>query len=291
MRASEFETLRIDLIEKINGKLGEYLSGVTNSGLREAMSYSLFAGGKRLRPLLLLAAAGKEADRALPFACAIECIHTYSLIHDDLPAIDNDDLRRGLPTSHKKFGEAMAILAGDGLLNTAFEIMSGHCLINNDKTNLAVMDLITKAAGTNGMISGQVDDIYSNFSKNGKALLDMYARKTGALFRAAVLGGAVFWGASEKELRELSGSADKLGLAFQIKDDLLDITGDEQIIGKRTKSDIKNKKNTYVSVFGQSEAEDSFLMLSGDAIAEFSAFYGAGDFFVWLIKKITKRDK
>jgi len=141
------------------------------------------------------------------------------------------------------------------------------------------------------MISGQVDDIYSNFSKNGKALLDMYARKTGALFRAAVLAGAVFWGASEKELKALAASADKLGLAFQIKDDLLDITGDEKVIGKRTKSDIKNKKNTYVSVFGLEEAEESFLMLSGHSIAEFSAFYGAGDFFVWLLKKITKRDK
>ncbi|MCR4442238.1 MAG: polyprenyl synthetase family protein [Peptococcaceae bacterium] len=225
--------------------------------IHEAMRYSLFAGGKRLRPILCLASAealGKESGPLLPVACALEMVHTYSLIHDDLPAMDDDDYRRGKLTSHKVFGEGIAILAGDALLTRAFELLAEFgCQAENSlkPVVLQVTREVARAAGSLGMIGGQVVDLLSEGKPiEGDTLTYIHTHKTGALFLASVRAGALLCGASEKELDALTAYAENFGLAFQITDDLLDITGDEAKLGKPVGSDVRNEKVTYPSLYG-----------------------------------------
>jgi geranylgeranyl diphosphate synthase type II len=243
----------------------ECLNGVLRlpqvpAGLLEAMEYSLLGGGKRLRPALCLTTArlfGLDAGIALPFACALECIHTYSLIHDDLPAMDNDDLRRGKPTSHKRFDEATAILAGDGLMTDAVALM---CEVDQRAVPaerlLRAVALAVTAAGSPGMVGGQfLDMLYTGKGKTSlEELAAMHALKTGALLRAACLCGAVLAGADIRGLEAISAYGAHMGAAFQIVDDILDVIGDEAALGKPVGSDIAQGKITYPSLIGLEES-------------------------------------
>ncbi|HEY5575363.1 MAG TPA: farnesyl diphosphate synthase [Clostridiaceae bacterium] len=249
-----------DLIDIIRGDINEWLgSYFSNKGtyekkIFEAMSYSLNAAGKRIRPLLFLLGYNMFSNgykKAIPVAGAIEMIHTYSLIHDDLPAMDNDDLRRGKPTNHKVFGEAIAILAGDGLLNEAMNIMFRFCCENNKQRNLNACKVVSEGAGVDGMIGGQVIDMLSeNTLIPLEQLYTMHRKKTGAMIKASILSGAMIGGAGVVELELLEEYGEKLGLAFQVKDDILDVTGDTERLGKMAKSDIENNKTTFISEYG-----------------------------------------
>jgi geranylgeranyl diphosphate synthase type II len=249
-----------ELIEQIRKEINEWLEsyfsgkGTCEKKIFEAMAYSLNASGKRIRPLLFLLGCSMfsgDYKKALPVAGAIEMIHTYSLIHDDLPAMDNDDLRRGKPTNHKVFGEAIAILAGDGLLNEAMNIMFRFCCENNMQRNLDACRLISESAGVDGMIGGQVIDMMSeNIQIPLEQLYTMHRKKTGALIKASIVSGAMAGGAEDAELGLLAEYGEKLGLAFQIKDDILDVTGDTEKLGKMAKSDLENKKTTFITEYG-----------------------------------------
>lgn len=238
--------------------------------IHQAMHYSVFAGGKRLRPILCLAAAealGKEYQPLLPVACALEMIHTYSLIHDDLPAMDDDDYRRGKLTNHKVYGEGMAVLAGDALLTYAFEILARYGEKHQEKQAAwQVLREIAVAVGTEGMIGGQVVDLESA----GKHLADkellayIHTHKTGALFRTSLRTGALLSGANAEELACLTLYAEKFGLAFQITDDLLDLVGNQKKLGKPVGSDAKNDKLTYPALYGLEESK----RFVGEAIEE-----------------------
>lgn len=226
--------------------------------LQDAILYSLTAPGKRLRPILVLLAAeacGSTMERAMPAACAIEMIHAYSLIHDDLPAMDDDDLRRGQPTCHVKFGEANAILAGDALLTQAFSLIAEH--IRPPEVSARCVAVLSRAAGAGGMVGGQVDDLALEQrvedGDEGSAIVrleSIHRRKTGALFTAAPVLGGVISDASDSRLDSLRSFGEKLGLAFQITDDLLDVAGDELATGKRVGKDSPRGKLTYPSLFG-----------------------------------------
>jgi geranylgeranyl diphosphate synthase type II len=233
------------------------------SSLHQAIQHSLFAGGKRVRPILSIAsyeAVGGKGERILPFACALEMIHTYSLIHDDLPAIDNDDYRRGKPTCHKVFGEAIAILAGDGLLTEAFRLMTDQLAqrrrSKDDRVIVEAVNEVARAAGVLGMVGGQVVDVESE----GKAvdlptIQYIHARKTGAMILASVRLGAKLGGAKAKTLDALTRYGESLGLAFQIVDDVLNVEGNAALLGKKTGSDLSRGKATYPSVLGVEESK------------------------------------
>ena len=219
--------------------------------LAESMEYSLTAGGKRLRPILLMAAAdaaGGRGEDYLTSACAVEMIHTYSLIHDDLPAMDDDDYRRGKLTNHKVYGAGLATLAGDALLTMAFELLARQQGVPAE-TMLRVVREISEAAGANGMVGGQALDLASEGKRiDMDTLRRMHMAKTGALFRASVRSGAILGGADEAQLAALTEYAEAFGLAFQITDDILDVTGDAAAIGKPVGSDERNHKSTYVTL-------------------------------------------
>lgn len=222
--------------------------------LRDAMEYTLFSSGKRIRPILAIAACeamGKACEGILPFACAIEMIHSYSLIHDDLPIMDNDDVRRGKPTCHRVYGEATALLAGDGLLTEAFRVMSDNRYtdrVTPRMTKQLIFEIST-AAGALGMVGGQVMDILSEGQEGTKDVLHyIHTHKTTALIRASVRVGALYGGAKARELKRFTKYGESIGLAFQIKDDLLDVEGDEAAVGKRLKKD--TAKQTYVKHYG-----------------------------------------
>lgn len=227
----------------------------------EAMNYSLSAGGKRLRPILTLEACkivgGNEED-VIPFAMAIEMIHTYSLIHDDLPALDNDDFRRGRPTNHKVYGDAMAILAGDALLNYAYEVMLSNSINKkNPEKYLKAINEIATSAGIYGMIGGQVVDVESEDEKIEKEKLDfIHMNKTAAIMVGCMRAGAIIGDASEEHLEEITKYAKNIGLSFQIVDDILDIVGDESKLGKSVGSDIENNKSTYPSLLGLEKSKE-----------------------------------
>ena len=222
----------------------------------EIMRYSLFAGGKRLRPVLCLAACeavGGSPEVTLPAACALECIHSYSLIHDDLPAMDNDDLRRGVPTSHKVYGEAAAILAGDGLQALAFELMANKKMGEkiSPGRHIEAIRMLAEAAGASGMVGGQLLDIQTNGRIREVARLEeIHRRKTGALLRVSVCLGGLLGGGDEAQLEALSVYGEKIGLAFQIVDDILDVEGDAALMGKPTGSDQGLNKATYLALCG-----------------------------------------
>ena len=222
--------------------------------LLEAMRYSLEAGGKRLRPVMLLAAcemAGGDPDTAMPFACAIEMIHTYSLIHDDLPAMDNDDLRRGKPTNHKVFGEDLAILAGDGLLNASAELMARAALRIADARGIRALEIIMRHAGVTGMIAGQTRDVLSEGETPREDLVSyIHSHKTADLLEAPMEAGLALAGADETMIRAGYEYGYHLGLAFQMTDDLLDVTGDAALMGKNTGMDAALDKMTWIALRG-----------------------------------------
>jgi geranylgeranyl diphosphate synthase, type II len=240
--------------------------------LSKAMTYSLSAGGKRLRPVLCMASAsvvgGREED-VLPVACALECIHTYSLIHDDLPAMDDDDLRRGKPTNHKVFGEAIALLAGDGLLTEAFRLMADVSLFGRKSfpVLLEVIRIVAEAAGSRGMVGGQVADVLSEGKKVDFPVVEyIHHHKTGALIRASVLAGALLGGGNGEQVDTLGRYGEKIGLAFQISDDILDVEGDRETMGKATGSDDKKGKATYPALLGLAQAKDMEVKLVDEAV-------------------------
>jgi len=248
----------------------------------QAMRYSLFAGGKRVRPILCLAAAeavlndpAEAAARVMPFACAIECIHTYSLIHDDLPAMDNDDLRRGKPTSHKVFGEALAILAGDGLLTLAFRLATGlkHYRHVPAEVALAAAGELAEAAGIHGMIGGQVVDIESE-GKGGTLshLRRLHELKTGALIAVSVRGGALLAGAAAAEQAALAAYGENVGLVFQVADDILDVIGQADLMGKNVGGDARKHKLTYPGLVGLEESRRQAEGLLSAALAAIEPF-------------------
>ena len=241
--------------EEIDAWLKEYFQnkGTYNKDVYEAMAYSVNIGGKRIRPILTLLTYkmyNKNYKEALSIACAIEMIHTYSLIHDDLPCMDNDDLRRGKPTNHKVFGESLATLAGDGLLNEAFNIMLTNALQKGDSWIKAAYEL-GKAAGVEGMIGGQVVDILTtNKEISIEELNYIHEKKTGALIKASIVTGTILGEASEKDIVVLGEFGEKLGLAFQIKDDILDIESDAKKLGKTVGKDEEQNKNTFIKFYG-----------------------------------------
>ena len=231
----------------------------------EAMIYSLKVGGKRIRPTLMLLAYNmykEDYTKILPFAAAMEMIHTYSLIHDDLPCMDNDDLRRGKPTNHKIYGEAIAILAGDGLLNEAMIIMLNQCL-DGSLNKIKASNLIAKASGAQGMIAGQICDILSEGKLiSEEELLYMHRNKTGQLIKAAIVSGAILGSDNEEDLISLNEYGEKLGLAFQIKDDILDVIGDVHVLGKNVKADEYNNKTTFITMYGLEKCQEKCDILT-----------------------------
>jgi len=266
----------------------------------EAMKYSLAAGGKRLRPVLLLAAcefAGGDIKNAIPYACAIEYIHTYSLIHDDMPEMDNDDLRRGVPTNHKMFGDAMALLAGDGLLSTAFEVMHKDELLYLDddvrlKRRIRAAYEISKYAGCRGMVAGQVADIEAEGKQCSREMLDyIHINKTAALIMASVRAGAHLGGADEEMMESLTNYAENLGLAFQIVDDILDVIGDEATLGKKTGVDLENNKSTYPALYGLEASQSRLAELTQNAVDALADYYDNAEFFTQLVKDLAVRVK
>ena len=265
-----------------------------NKTLCEAMKYSLMAGGKRLRPVLLMAAAeavGGQGERFLTTACAIEMIHTYSLIHDDLPAMDNDDYRRGKLTNHKVYGDGMAVLAGDALLTLAFEVMLRQKGVATE-TLVAVVKEMSMAAGPEGMVGGQAIDLESENKHISMAELKaLHMGKTGALFRAAIRSGALLADASADELYALTVYAEKFGLAFQITDDILDVIGDEATIGKPVGSDERNHKSTYVTLTSLEEAKKLAADTAAEAVEALQIFGERADFLRELVKYLVSRDK
>ena len=295
-------------VSRINRALEDIVSVVElpQKILFDAMSYSLLSGGKRIRPILLIEfcrAAGGDADLALSFALAIEMIHTYSLIHDDLPCMDNDNLRRGLPTNHIVHGEATAVLAGDALLNAAFETMlSDEQIFSIDiptetprktipsEIRLEICKIISKASGALGMIGGQILDMGNENRDVDALLIEKTQRlKTGALISAACVSGCVLAGASEKEYYAASSYADSIGLAFQIKDDLLNITGDEKTLGKRIGTDTDRGKKTFVDIYGVSECEKIVDRLTASAKDQLNSFQN-NEFLIWFTDYLSARN-
>ncbi len=246
--------------------------------LHQAMRYSLFAGGKRIRPILTMVAAdvvGGDSNSALPIAVAIECVHTYTLIHDDLPAMDDDDLRRGKPTLHKVYGEAVAILAGDALLNLAFEIMVSESTLRTCRHDrlLRVLNCLSRASGSLGLIAGQVVDILSEGQKVGSAQIDYIMRKkTARLFSASLECGAIVGGGSISEVERLSLFGEKLGVAFQIRDDILDHEGSSTELGKSVGKDMHRGKATYPAMIGIGQSKNLMNDEIGSAIELLEGF-------------------
>ncbi|OGS35487.1 MAG: hypothetical protein A2293_08070 [Elusimicrobia bacterium RIFOXYB2_FULL_49_7] len=256
-------------LDKLLPKKGKYLSTI-----HDAMRYSMFAGGKRLRPVLAIAAfeaAGEKGNKILPAACAIEMLHTFSLIHDDLPCMDDDDFRRGKPTSHKTFGEAMAVLAGDALCIRAFEILGRY-------QNLPLAEEMGKALGTNGMLGGQVVDIESENMKkiDEERLSFIHHHKTEALITASLRIGGLIGKASQKEMALLTRYGQLTGLAFQIVDDVLDIVGTTESLGKDAGSDVENQKATYPRLFGVEKSRAKARQLTDAAKRTLMPLKGRG---------------
>jgi geranylgeranyl diphosphate synthase, type II len=264
--------------------------------IHRAIRYSLFAGGKRIRPVLVLAAGGAVGgarEELLPLACAAEMIHTYSLIHDDLPAMDDDDLRRGKPTSHKVFGEAIAILAGDALLTRAFHLMAEvppGWDADRVRRRLAATAVLGEACGTAGLIGGQVEDLESEGKATSADTLErLHRAKTGALLGACVRGGAILGGACPEDLARLSCYADAIGLAFQVVDDVLDATEGAERLGKTAGKDEAAQKATYVSVHGLDRAREMAADLRAQALRAVSPLGERGTLLADLARLIVDR--
>lgn len=288
--------------ELVDQHLMDFIPNIDNKSisLYESMKYSLTAGGKRLRPVLLLAAcefAGGNIKEAIPYACAIEYIHTYSLIHDDLPAMDNDDLRRGLPTNHKVYGDAIAILAGDGLLNCAFEAISKDMMLFYDspekirkRVNAAYE--IAKGAGVRGMVAGQVSDIEAENAIASKEMLEyIHLNKTSALIRAAIKAGLYLGNPTDSMINDLEKYSENLGIAYQIADDIMDVVGNPDEMGKAAGSDEKKHKNTYTSILDIDHARNRLDELTAKAVESIEKYYDNAEFFRNLVLDLAKRTK
>ncbi len=292
-----------DKVKEVEQIIGKYLpeeKGYQKTVL-EAMNYSILAGGKRLRPMLLqetyhmFQGTGEVAE---PFMAAIEMVHTYSLVHDDLPCMDNDEYRRGKKTTHVVYGEGMAVLAGDGLLNFAFETAVKAFSFAEEKEEF---DRIAKAlsvfgqkAGIYGMIGGQTADIEAEDMGDGvteEQLLFIHEHKTAALIQSAMMIGAILAGASKEEVGRIEKCAYNIGIAFQIQDDILDVTGSLTTLGKQTGSDEKNKKTTYVTLKGMEQAVEDVRALSAEAIEILSSFKERNEFLEGLVKRLITREK
>lgn len=274
---------------RINKELEEAVKAFPeNNIVSEAMAYSLLAGGKRIRPVIALAvcdALGGDSEMALKFGCALEMIHTYSLIHDDLPCMDNDSLRRGMPTCHVKFGETYALLAGDGLLTYAFEYITKN--VKDSKRAFDFIAYLSAMAGIWGMVGGQTDDIKA---EKERALLEelkyIHARKTGALINAAGAAGAISAG---QEANALLAFTEKLGLAFQIKDDVLDVEGEAEKMGKTLMKDINSEKSTFVTLLGLDKAKEELKKETDMAIEACEALGENGEFLKLLAMAMLER--
>lgn len=280
--------------KRIDEALKVYLTGQDNPQgiIYEAMNYSVFAGGKRLRPVLMTEACimcGGSADEVMPFACAMEMIHTYSLIHDDLPAMDNDSLRRGMPTNHIKYGEATAILAGDALLNKAFETALSYNG-NHPERAFRALRMLANSSGTEGMIGGQIVDMASEHKTiSSEELKYIHLLKTGAIIRSACTIGAVMAGADEDKITAADEYAKNLGTAFQICDDVLDVTSTTDKLGKPVGSDAENSKNTYVTLFGLEKSKTFIHQYTNKAIEALAPFGKSADFLIRLAKYMEGR--
>ena len=293
---------RADYIENIlKNYLVEENGGITDRQalIYEAMNYSVLAGGKRLRPMLLLEVLrlfGGQEKEAEGYMAAMEMIHTYSLVHDDLPAMDNDDYRRGRKTTHVVYGEAMGILAGDALLNFAFETVlnSIQVLENSEKLPQAVhaLRILANKAGIYGMIGGQVIDIQNEGRQVDLETLDnINELKTGALIEAAMMIGAVLGGASKEELDTVESAASDIGRAFQIQDDILDVTGNSEVLGKPVMSDEKNHKTTYVNLLGIEGAKEQVAVLTKRSLGKLHSLNRKNEFLDQLIESLIYRKK
>ena len=296
MNFKEEQKKRIEQIEAI---LMRYLPKQEGKQkiIMEAMEYSLMAGGKRLRPMLMWETYrmfSGTSEAIYPFMAAMEMIHTYSLVHDDLPAMDNDEYRRGRKTTHVVYGEDMGILVGDALLNYAFETaVSAFSIEGVDAGNIGeALQVLAKKAGIYGMIGGQVVDVKcTGQSISGDTLDFIYRLKTGALIEGSMMIGAILAGASKEEIKSVETIAQKVGLAFQIQDDILDVTGNEKILGKPIGSDEKNHKLTYVSLNGLEKSREDVKRLSGEAEEILSSFQEKNPFLISLIDSLITRQK
>jgi len=285
------------LIKQVDTALDRYLppESIFPAELHRAVRYSIFAGGKRLRPLLTIVTAqifSVPAQQAMPAACAIELIHTYSLIHDDLPALDDDDFRRGRPSNHRVFGEGMAILAGDALQTRAFELLATEAAKRfPSKTVLRLVAELGTAAGSGGMIGGQVVDILSQGKQVSAETLDyIHRHKTGALFSCCIRSGAIMGGAAREELAALTRFAQNIGLAFQVTDDILDISGDEKKLGKKTGADLEKKKATYPALYGLDKAREMADILLEQALSELAPFGAPAQNLRLLAERLVRRE-
>lgn len=287
----EFE----EKIIEVNKSLEKFIEEKDNpqATIYKAMNYSLHAGGKRIRPVILISVAellGASRENVMPFACAIEMIHTYSLIHDDLPCMDNDDLRRGKPTNHKVYGDALAVLAGDALLNKAFEVILKNSQVSPNMTLVALRE-IADASGTEGMIGGQVIDIESeNKQIDAVTLMTLHLHKTAALIMASAKVGALLGGGSREDLINFEEFARYLGIAFQIKDDILDVCGEVEKLGKKTGVDDEKNKSTFVRIYGLEQSEKLLSDYTQKAIDSLSSYGEKSEFLSELAKFLLNRE-
>lgn len=298
-RVMNFKEEQKEKVEKIEAILREYLPEANGyqSVIMEAMEYSLMAGGKRLRPMLMMETYrlfGGETEVIYPFMAAMEMIHTYSLVHDDLPAMDNDEYRRGRKTTHIVYGEDMGILAGDALLNYAFETAC-KAFEQFPEESLRIgqaLRVLARKAGIYGMIGGQVVDVKESGHQIDEEVLDFIFRlKTGALIESAMMIGAILAGASKEDVKSMQKVAGKIGMAFQIQDDILDVCGDSALLGKPTLSDEENGKVTYVTIHGIDESRRYVTELSERAVRELEEIGGDNEFLKELVIWLINRDK
>lgn len=309
MEKDEFKELLLQKTKNLDALLEKFLP--VEEGLQktveEAMNYSVRAGGKRLRPMLMgetfFLCGGKDEDVRLlePFMAALEMIHTYSLVHDDLPAMDNDMYRRGKKTTWAVYGDAFGVLAGDGLLNYAFETAAGALKVCEERESLADFKKVSKAlailgkkAGIYGMIGGQTADIEAEDQKEavtGEQLMFIHEHKTAALIEAAMMIGAVLAGAEKEKVEALEKCASNVGIAFQIQDDILDVIGDSRELGKNVGSDAQNHKQTYVTIFGLEKSKEDVAALSEEAVEILKAAGGEQGFLEQLILELIHRRK
>lgn len=284
--------------EKIERLIGNYLPAETGFAkhMAEAMNYSMTAGGKRLRPMLLLETYemfGGREQVAEPFAAAMEMIHTHSLIHDDLPAIDNDDYRRGRLTTHKVYGEAMGVLSGVALLNWAYETMlKAFSMTEHPQRVVSAMKIMSEKTGLLGMLGGQSVDVENDGKPLTREMLTyIYENKTSALIEASMMSGAVLAGATKEETVKIARAAGNIGLAFQIQDDILDVTSTAETLGKPVHSDEKNNKVTYVTLMGLEEAADQVAKLSREAVEILGTLKQKNEFLCLLVEQLVSRRK
>ena len=294
-----YNTIKMEEVQNIENILCKYLPEQTGYQklIMEAMEYSLMAGGKRLRPMLMKETYelfGGTDEVIEPFMAALEMIHTYSLVHDDLPAMDNDEYRRGRKTTHVVYGEAMGILAGDALLNYAFETAAKAFTMFPDKSLQIgkAMQVLAGKAGIYGMIGGQVVDVTSVGKSVSKDKLDfIYELKTSALIESAMMIGAILAGAGEADVKKVELIAKNVGIAFQIQDDILDVTSTVEVLGKPVLSDEKNEKTTYVTLVGLENAKKYVEQISNDAIVALQEFEAKNPFLEELLRQLIHREK